>query len=337
MKVWHQFLQNIKLRRYCVLLFLILILYLFRDMMNTILLTFIFTLLVTRLVQAIRKRIRIPAPILVIIIYLLIIFGIVALVVNYIPVIAHQAVIATNSVLDFYQNQVPDDKTAKWVLNYVDKYKSSIMTGLKTSIDTIVDYISNIGSVGISVFMSVLLSFFFTLEENQLAKFSKQFLNSEFGWFFQDVLHFAKIFIKTFGVVLEAQFFIAICNTIITTVVMGFMKMPQLAILSLMVFFLSLVPVAGVIISLIPLSIIGYSVGGFQYIIYLVIMIAVVHALEAYVLNPKFMSSKTELPIFYTFIVLLIGEKIFGGWGLIVSVPVFTFFLDILDVHKLKK
>ena len=64
-------------------------------------------------------------------------------------------------------------------------------------------------------------------------------------------------------------------------------------------------------------------------------MILVLHTLETYVLNPKFMSSKTELPIFYTFVVLLLGGHFFGTWGLIVSVPIFTFFLDILGVKTI--
>jgi predicted PurR-regulated permease PerM len=139
---------------------------------------------------------------------------------------------------------------------------------------------------------------------------------------------------------LEAQFFIAICNTVITTICLFFMKMPQIFALALVVFVFSLVPVAGVIISTIPLSIVAYSVGGIRDVIYIIIMIIVIHAFEVYVLNPKFMSSQTDLPIFYTFIVLLIGEHFWGTWGLIVGVPIFTFLLDILGVksiHKTKK
>ena len=64
------------------------------------------------------------------------------------------------------------------------------------------------------------------------------------------------------------------------------------------------------------------------------IIILVVHAIEAYILNPKFMSARTELPIFYTFVVLLIGEHFLGTWGLIVSVPIFTFLLDVFGVQK---
>ena len=66
-------------------------------------------------------------------------------------------------------------------------------------------------------------------------------------------------------------------------------------------------------------------------------MIMVIHALEAYVLNPKFMSSRTELPIFYTFVVLLVAEHLWGTWGLIVGVPVFTFLLDIFGVKSVQR
>ena len=86
------------------------------------------------------------------------------------------------------------------------------------------------------------------------------------------------------------------------------------------------------IISAIPLSFIAYSVGGIRDVIYVIVMLLVVHALESYILNPKLMSSKTELPIFYTFVVLVASEHLFGVWGLIVGIPIFTFALDVLGV-----
>ncbi len=165
-----------------------------------------------------------------------------------------------------------------------------------------------------------------------MQSFSQSFIDSKVSWLFSDLAYFGKKFVSTFGVVIEAQFFIAICNTILTTIVLVFMHLPQIPVLAVMIFILSLIPVAGVIISFIPLSLVGYSVGGITDVIYLIITIIIVHALEAYVLNPKFMSSRTNLPIFYTFVVLLIGEHFFGVWGLICGVPVFTFFLDIMGV-----
>ncbi|MBA1393871.1 AI-2E family transporter, partial [Lactobacillus sp. XV13L] len=135
---------------------------------------------------------------------------------------------------------------------------------------------------------------------------------------------------------LEAQVIIATVNTVLTAIVLTILRFPSIPSLAMMVFFLSMIPVAGVIVSLIPLSIIGYTVGGLQTMIYVWIAIFAIHALETYVLNPKLMSSRTHLPIFVTFVVLLVSEQLLGTWGLIVGIPIFTFFLDVLGVQTIK-
>jgi predicted PurR-regulated permease PerM len=94
---------------------------------------------------------------------------------------------------------------------------------------------------------------------------------------------------------------------------------------------LSLIPVAGVAISFIPLSMIAFRMGGFVEILYVIIMILTLHALEAYVLNPKLMSVKTELPVFFTFLILIFSEHFMGIWGLIIGIPIFIFILDLLE------
>jgi predicted PurR-regulated permease PerM len=101
-----------------------------------------------------------------------------------------------------------------------------------------------------------------------------------------------------------------------------------------MIFLLSLIPVVGFVISLIPLCIIGYNTGGLIMTIYILALIAVLHVMEGYFLNPKLMSSKMNLPMFYTFIVLLFSEHYIGVWGLILGIPIFVFFLDILEISR---
>lgn len=134
---------------------------------------------------------------------------------------------------------------------------------------------------------------------------------------------------------IEAQLFIALVNTVITTITLIVMKMPNIPSLAIMVFLLSLIPVAGALISVVPLAIIAYTVSGLQGVITIIIMIILIHLLETYVLNPRFMSSRTKLPVFFTFVVLMVGEWLFGTWGLIVGIPIFTFILDLLGVKKL--
>jgi predicted PurR-regulated permease PerM len=110
------------------------------------------------------------------------------------------------------------------------------------------------------------------------------------------------------------------------------LNFPQLVTIAFMIFILSLIPIAGVIISLVPLCIIAFSIGGLTKVLYVLIMIAIVHAIESYILNPKLMSSKMELPIFFTFIVLIVSEHLMGMWGLLIGIPLFMFILDLLDV-----
>ena len=111
---------------------------------------------------------------------------------------------------------------------------------------------------------------------------------------------------------IETQLLIAIVNTVITVLALAVMGFPQLLSLAMMIFFLSLIPVAGVIISCIPLTFIAYTIGGLNDVVYVLLIIIFVHALESYVLNPRLMSHKTEIPMFYTFIVLYLGEHLFG-------------------------
>ncbi|MFD1550088.1 AI-2E family transporter [Levilactobacillus fuyuanensis] len=332
MSLWERFIANIRLRRFVVLVVLIFILCLIRSEMNMILLTFIFTFLILQLVKAVRKVVKLPPGLIVSLAYIIIIGGLYLAITTYLPALITSSMKGGETLFKFYQNpQTDGNEVIRWISDYIKS--SDIVNQLQNGAKVVLTYISTIGSFGLTLFMSMILSYFFTIESKQMASFSKHFLTSTYGWIFQDINFFATKFVNTFGVVLEAQFFIALCNTVITTVVLAIMHMPQLPTLAIMIFILSLIPVAGVIVSVVPLTILGYSVGGFRYIVYILIMIVVVHALEAYVLNPKFMSSRTELPIFYTFVVLLAGEQLFGVWGLIVGVPIFTFFLDILGVR----
>ncbi|MEC2514523.1 AI-2E family transporter, partial [Bacillus cereus] len=68
--------------------------------------------------------------------------------------------------------------------------------------------------------------------------------------------------------------------------------------------------------------------------VYILVFITVIHALERYFLNPKFMSAKTNLPIYYTFMILIFSEHFLGIWGLIIGIPIFIFLLDVLDINN---
>lgn len=331
---WHRFIDNVPLRRFVVLALLIWVLYLVRGMLSAILLTFIFTYIVVHWVRFVQRWLpKLPSLLVVLVTYAVLIAAVYFAVTKYLPLLITQIIKMVNSVLKFYQSQ-----DGSWLIKQLNHYISAktVTAQIKHGINLAFSTLTSLTKMAVTFLMSFILSFFYTIELRQMYSFSRLFLTSElFSWLFEDIYFFGKKFVNTFGVVLEAQFFIALCNTALTTICLMFMHMPQILALALMVFIFSLVPVAGVIISLIPLSMVGYSVGGIRDVIYIIIMIIAIHALESYVLNPKFMSSRTELPIFYTFVVLMVSEKLFGTWGLIVGVPIFTFLLDIMGVKSI--
>ncbi|EHS85850.1 Permease [Limosilactobacillus gastricus PS3] len=333
---WQRFINNTILRRTVVLVAIIFVLWYVRAVMTEILLTFIFTYLIVHWLRLVQRWLpKLPTAITAVVTYAIIIFLAYVGVTKYMPILINQIVRMVDYVINFSQS---NDMT--WFTKYITHYvsMSTITTQVRHWVTIGISTLTSVGTFSFSFVMAVILSFFYSIELKQMNGFSRSFLDSNVaGWFFRDLYYFGQKFVNTFGVVLEAQFFIAITNTVITTVCLIVMQMPQIVALSVMVFAFSLVPVAGVIISLIPLCMVGYSTGGIKYIIYILIMIAVIHVIEAYVLNPKFMASRTQLPIFYTFVVLLVGEHFFGVWGLIVGVPIFTFFLDILGVKSFTK
>lgn len=333
-RLYESFIHATRLRRFVVLASIIVLLFAIRSVLTIILLTFIFTYIGIRLIQGIQKLVKVPPIVIIICLYLLLLAGAYLALITYLPEVYHQSQKLYGMLHRFYQGT---GLTENNLIASAQKFftQTNWLSKVSKNSGHIVHYLGNITSVGTSIVLSFVLSFFYLIEKSQMYRFSRLFLSSDFGWYFQDVQLFAKKFINTFGRVMEAQLIITIINTAITTICLAILGFHSLLSIALMVFLLSLIPVAGVLISCIPLSLIAYTQGGFRDVAYILILISCIHLFESYVLNPKLMAKKTELPIFYTFCVLMASSRLFGLWGLVVGVPIFTFFLDILNVKEL--
>ncbi|MBM7691017.1 putative PurR-regulated permease PerM [Peribacillus deserti] len=303
-------------------------------MINLVLFTFIFSFLMGRLQDFISFHLKkiIPANsnLIIILLYSIVVVALIVVIYKYIPVVIAQVSTLVRQIIHFYDNP-PDNPTIVYLLDLAKKFASP--QDLEKHFNMIYSYVTNFGKASMQVILAIILSLFFLLEKKRIVKFSSRFKYGKFGGFFLELEYFGRKFINTFGKVIEVQFTIAFVNAILSTIALWILGFPQLIGLAIMIFFLGLIPVAGVFISLIPLVTIAYSIGGGMQVIYVLVMITALHSLEAYVLNPKFMSAKTNLPAFYTFLVLIFSEHFLGIWGLIIGIPIFIFLLDILGVE----
>lgn len=320
-------------KRFLFFIGLIIIFYLCRSLLDLFLLTFLFTYLMNSLQEFIlghfKKVTILKEKVITICLYSILFLSIVLIIVKYVPQIIIQSKTLINQAADF-------GTASKYSSNIMQKYLNTAQINLsnylKSGVNATIELATNIGKWGVNSFIAIMLSLFFMLEKGKIISFLKKFEDSKISGFYKYFCFFGNNFLNSFGKVIQAQIIIAFVNTAISVTVLFILKFPQLITLGFMIFILSLIPVAGVIISLIPLSIIAFKIGGLTKVLYILIMIAVIHSIESYILNPKLMSSKVHLPIFFTFIILIASEHFIGFWGLLIGIPLVMFILDLLDV-----
>jgi predicted PurR-regulated permease PerM len=320
-------------KRILVLLALILIFYMMGSLINLFLLTFVLTYFIFSLQSIIMKRLGkiIPLNYAAVTIVFYVVFAILIsfFIYKYVPVVINQIINIINQISEFdFKSNIHIQKYLIPLFDQVD-----IKGYTKGGVNFLLAMATDIGKWSINIFIALMLSMFFMLERHKVASFMRKFKDSRISGFYRYVHDFGSNFLNSFGKVIQAQILIALANAFLSIIGLKFIGFKQLLGLGVMIFFFSLVPVAGTIVSLIPLSIIGFNIGGVMTIFYVIIMITALHALESYVLNPKLMASKTELPVFIIFIILLVSEHFMGVWGLLIGIPLFMFFLDLLSVN----
>jgi predicted PurR-regulated permease PerM len=135
--------------------------------------------------------------------------------------------------------------------------------------------------------------------------------------------------ITAFGVMLgrafEAQTLIAVVNALLTSIGFLILGIPSIALLATIVFFCSYIPVVGVMLSTLPAALFAFKTGGIGLVMWLVVMVLIVHAVEAYMLNPIIYGRHMKMHPVAILVILMIGEHLFGIWGLLLGVPVAAF------------
>ncbi|PHA00420.1 AI-2E family transporter [Bacillus pseudomycoides] len=330
--------QSKGFQKLVVLGLLVLILYGLKSMFNLILITFILTYLMDRFQKFISRKLDHFLPInrriIIAFLYITLVSGIVIALYKYVPVLMIQITQLVYQFNIFVRNP-PDSEVIKYLISAIDHIELSKY--VNQGVDIIYNSLANIGKVSLQILLSLILSLFFLLEKSRIVAFTLKFKESKLAVFYNEIEYFGRKFARSFGKVIEAQFIIAIINCVLSVIALWFLGFPQLLGLALMIFLLGLIPVAGVIMSLFPLCMIAYNIGGVVYVLYILIIVAVIHAIESYFLNPKFMSDKTNLPIFYTFMILIFSQHFLGVWGLIIGIPIFMFLLDVLEVTSDEK
>jgi len=307
----------------------------FMAMLDLVLLTFVFTFIFYQLSGLIQKRWRrilpfsLPDPVLIVILYILFLTVLGLLSFKLTPVVISQILEVWRIITAFDINMLKNilDPKALDIVAQIDFNKYFAEAGVMVASQA-----TKIGGFGLTLFISLILSILLLLEKKPIKRFGKYLEESKLATIYEYFTYFGGSFVHSFGKVMQVQVTIAFINMILSSIILSILGFPQILGLAVMIFALGLIPVAGVIISLLPLSIIAFNIGGLWQVVAVIIMILAIHTIEAYILNPKLMSHKTKLPVCFVFMVLIIGEHYLGTWGLLIGVPIFIFLMDIMEV-----
>lgn len=315
------------------LIFILIVLYIIRDLISIVLLTTIFSYLAVKIASKINRWTKIPYGFSVLIFFIVSIIVFIMAFTFIVPTLVTQFAVIPDEVMKVIKN-FPDIKK---YLN--DTYQNldllnELTKNWKSLLESGWDTLNVISSVLSKVLLSIFLSFIFAISWQRLRIFGTQFIHSNYPKFFTNVYDLASTFVLILGSVIEVQMIIAFINTILMVIGLSFLKVPSILVMALLIFILGLIPIAGVLLSLIPLSVISFAALGWTGMIEVWILVAVIHLFESYFLHPRLMATRTELPIFLTFATIIVMEHLLGAWGLIIGVPIVAFILNLLGVQE---
>jgi predicted PurR-regulated permease PerM len=222
------------------------------------------------------------------------------------------------------------------ILQYSFDLPSMENTGnIKKNLTAALLYSGKIAGIASSFLLSLLFSFLIILDYPRLMRSFAKLENSRFEFVFLEVKPGIMQFSRMLGRAFEAQFFIAVLNSVLTGVglwVLGIEKYS--AFLISMVFLCSFVPIAGVFISSLPICMVSLQDHGVFTMFLAMGLITIIHIIEAYILNPRIYGSHMRINPVVVLVILTVFGKLFGLWGLILGVPLCTWFFKVVCLQK---
>ena len=182
----------------------------------------------------------------------------------------------------------------------------------------------------ISLILAIIFSFILVKDWLKIANKMQELETSRIRTFYLGARPHLVAFADILGKALRAQVIIAACNTILTAMGLWLFNVPNIALLSTVVFFCGFIPILGTFLSSIPILLFSVQVGGLPLMLKLIALVVAVHAFEAYVLNPKITANILHIHPILVLIFLLLGESFFGLWGMVVGVPIGFYIISII-------
>ena len=349
---------------------LITFIYLFSDFAFFFFLTFIFAYLFFSLAKSLKLKLTgfvnskcrtkrkelykkfLKVNTIIIIEYIIFIILIVLLLVSILPQISREVTelaAKTTDLSSWLTKYFAESNFDVWFAEKTIDYVNVEVSKLSDHIPELLKQIRNASLVFMQIILALVLSLVILLDRNKLWNYLLWIKRSNFKFLYKEYKIIFEKVVKSFWLILKAQSMIALVNAILTIVWLSLIALvyyfiwdsfplffPYILTLGLIVFIFGFIPVLGTFISSIPVLVVAFSTyWGIQIVVLVIALIAIIHAIEAYFLNPRIVSKFMNFPVSLTFLILIISEHTFGFAGLLIWVSLFYFLVWLFkDIDK---
>jgi predicted PurR-regulated permease PerM len=316
------------------------LLYILRDLFGLVFITFIMCFISHGVSRYVSHRVRLRRRFVVIVIYLVFLMAIASLCLFGLPRIIAEAGNFTEQLpytirkLEAYVKGVSEGYPS--LAPAIDRAREALtMEAILTK-----GWALALGTMGRAwhllswFFIALIFSFLIVMDLPHLIQRVRALRDSKLGIIYNETASSVIQFAKVVGENFRAQIYISLINTALTFVGLTIIGTGTTALLSVVVFACGLVPVLGFIVSSIPILLVALNVGGFHMVGLTVLLICIVHILEAYVLNPRIVSAVMRLNPVMTLIILYIAHSMMGMWGMFLGVPISVYIYRQIAVPK---
>jgi len=206
---------------------------------------------------------------------------------------------------------------------------------IKKNISAMRLYSGKMIGIASSFLLSMLFSFLIILDYPLLARMLGRLEKSRIAFIFHEIKPSITQFAVILGKAFEAQFLIAVLNSILTGIGLWLLGIGKFsAFLISTVFLCSFVPIAGVFISSVPICMVALQHNGPFLMLMAIGLITLIHMIEAYILNPRIYGSHMHMNPVIVLGILTVFGKLFGVWGLILGVPLCSWFFKVVCLQE---
>ncbi len=299
----------------------------FRSFFLTLFFAFIIGLSIQSWALVIHHRLKVPFLVSVVLFYLIFAFIVMSFVYLGLPIIIHQIQNLTNKLPQIYLNLI--QKTGD---NLPDVISETLKQSPGLLIDFGPDLIFKIFGGFFSTLLITVLSFYIAVNQEFLPNLIKIFAKSNEAKLLELLDRVRKRFANWLG----GEIFLMISVGLATYIVVLIIGIPYPFLISFAAGLFEIIPIIGPFISAVIASLITLSFEPDKILLVIASFIAI-QQLENHFLVPLIMKKAISLPPLITLTGVVIGGKLGGVLGVLITVPALAFVLEIYRAFYPKK